>query len=68
MEFGETPVSRAQFEANMAAKLVDATFLDDVPILLRTGLDYDPGDAWSRVQATLIALLRGEPWRGDGSE
>lgn len=67
MEFGETPVSRAQFEANMAAKMVDATFLDDVPILLRTGLDYDPGDSWPRVHSTLISQLRGEPWKGDRS-
>ena len=68
MEFGETPVSRAQFEANMAAKMVDAAFLGDVPTLLRTGLDYDPGEAWPRVHSTLISQLRGEPWKGDGSE
>lgn len=68
MAFGETPVSRAQFEANMAAKMVDPTFLGDVPALLRTGLDYDPDEAWSRVHSTLISHLRGEPWKGDGSE
>ncbi len=68
MEFGEAPVSRAQFEANMAAKMVDPTFLGDVPTLLRTGLDYDPGEAWPRVQSALIAQLRGQRWKGDGSE
>jgi predicted nucleotidyltransferase component of viral defense system len=64
MELGNTPVSRAEFEANMAAKMADPTFLEDVPILLRTGLEYDAAAAWPRVQAALVARLRGEPWKG----
>ena len=42
MDFGATPVTRAQIEENMADKMVDAAFLDDVSALLRTGLEYDP--------------------------
>jgi hypothetical protein len=44
MSFGGTPLTRAQFEANMAAKISDPPFLEDVPALLRTGLAYDPAD------------------------
>lgn len=65
MTFGETPVTRAQFEANMAAKMGDATFLDDVQALLRTGLEYDPHEAWNRVHDSLITRLPGEPWKGE---
>lgn len=42
----------------------DTTFRDDVPPLLRTGLDYDPDDAWSRVHDALITRLPGDPWKG----
>lgn len=66
MAFGETSVSRAQFEANMAAKMNDPTFLGDLPTLLRTGTKYDPIRAWSRVHAALITRLPGDPWKGDG--
>jgi len=65
MAFGETTVTRAQFEANMAAKMGDATFLNDVPALLRTGLDHDPDEAWSRVRDAFVGRLPGERWRGD---
>jgi len=64
MALGGASVTRAQFEANMAAKMSDSTFRDDVPALLRTGLDYDPEKAWSRVHVALIARLPGEPWKG----
>jgi hypothetical protein len=65
MSFGGTPVTRAQFEANIAAKISDPPFLEDVPALLRTGLAYDPADAWRRVHAAIITRLPGEPWKGD---
>jgi predicted nucleotidyltransferase component of viral defense system len=65
MAFGGTPVTRAQFEANMAAKISDPPFLNDVPSLLRTGLAYEPTEAWSRVHATLVTRLPGKPWKGD---
>jgi predicted nucleotidyltransferase component of viral defense system len=64
MDFGGTPVSRAEFEANMAAKLDDPAFLTDVPPLLRTGLAHDASAAWSRVHAALVTRLSGDPWKG----
>lgn len=66
MAFGGTPVTRAEFEANLAAKLTDPAFLTDVPPLLRTGLEHDAAAAWSRVHAALVSRLPGEPWKGDG--
>lgn len=66
MAHGGTPVTRAQFEANMSAKLRDPTFLDDVPSLLRTGLRHSPEEAWARVHEELVARLSGDPWKGDG--
>jgi predicted nucleotidyltransferase component of viral defense system len=66
MESTGRPVTRARFEENMAAKLVDAAFLGDVPPLLRTGLKYEPSEAWARVHSTIVAGLTGEPWKGDG--
>ncbi len=65
MNFGGTPVTRAQFEANMAAKISDPPFTDDVPPLLRTGLVYDAVEAWLRVHGQIITQLPGEPWKGD---
>jgi len=65
MAFVDASVTRAQFERNMAAKMTDPTFRDDVPMLLRTGLDYDPTTAWPRVHDALITRLPGEPWKGE---
>jgi predicted nucleotidyltransferase component of viral defense system len=44
MAFGETKVSRTEFEANLTAKLNDAAFIGDIKPLLRSDLDffYDP--------------------------
>lgn len=67
MAFGGTPVTRAQFEANMAAKMTDEAFLNDVPPLLRTGLEHDAAAAWARVHATLVSRLPGERWKGHGN-
>lgn len=64
---GAAPVTRAQFEANMAAKLTDPSFLADVPPLLRTGLEYDAAAAWSRVHAVLVSRLPGGPCSRDGA-
>ena len=65
LQFGGTPVSRAQLEANMAGKLEDPAFGGDVAPLLRTGLAHDPAAAWARVHAALVGRLRGEPWKGN---
>lgn len=66
MDFGGTPVTRAQFEANMATKMNDPAFLADVSQLLRTGLDHDPTEAWEVVSAALVSRFPGEPWKGEG--
>ena len=66
MLFGGRPVTRAQFEANMATKITDAPFVTDVPPLLRTGIDHEPAEAWSRVHAALVSCLPGNPWKGAG--
>ena len=66
MSFGGTPVTRAQFEANMTAKITDAPFVTDVPPLLRTGIDHKPAEAWSRVHSALVSRLPGDPWKGAG--
>jgi predicted nucleotidyltransferase component of viral defense system len=66
MAFGGAPVTRAQFEANMSAKISDPAFLTDVPPLLRTSLEHDPAAAWSRVHAVLVSRLPGDPWKGIG--
>lgn len=64
MDFCGTTVTRAQFEANMAAKIVDASFLTDVRALLRTGVEYNPTEAWDRVGRTIVTGLAGDPWKG----
>ncbi len=66
MRFGGTPVTRAQFEANMAAKMVDPAFLGDLPPLLRTGLAYDLEHAWARVHDAIVVRLQGDPWKAGG--
>jgi predicted nucleotidyltransferase component of viral defense system len=64
MVLSGTPVTRAQFEANMATKMADASFLSDVRALLRTGVKHDPAEAWARVHKTIVTLLPGAPWKG----
>ena len=66
MSFGETPVTRAQVEASMAPKVRDPAFLRDVLPLLRSGLRYDPEEAWARVHGLIVTRLPGDPWKGDG--
>jgi len=58
-------VSRAELEANLAAKLESAVFLEDIEPLIATGVDYDPVVAANMVRSQLIARLPGEPWQGD---
>ena len=67
MTFAGAAATRAQFEANMAAKLDDALFVDDIAPLLRPGVEYDAQTAWPVVHESLVRRLRGEPWKGDSS-
>lgn len=57
MAFGELTVTRAQFEANMAAKIMDPRFLGDIAALLRTGLVYEPKEAWRLVHGAIVTRL-----------
>ncbi len=67
MAFVETAATRAQFEANMAAKLDDALFVDDIAPLLRPEMSYDIEAAWEIVHEALVCRLPGDPWKGAGS-
>ncbi len=64
LEEGDTRISRAEFEANLTAKLQAPAFVDDIAPLLPTGARYDIADAAVLVHERLIAKLRGEPWKG----
>ena len=67
MEHGKTPVTRAQFEANLAVKLKDAAFRGDVlPLLAPDAAPFDVEAEGERVKAAFLALLPGEPWKGLG--
>jgi len=64
MAFAGVPATRAQFEANMAAKMQDEAFLGDLEPLLRPGLQYDSRAGWQRVHERIVSLLPGDPWKG----
>jgi hypothetical protein len=72
MLHGRTPVSRAEFEANLAEKEADAAFIGDVHALLATGPGprlkagpvYDAKVAIALVRRELIERLRGDAWKG----
>lgn len=68
MDFVGTSVTRAQFEANMASKMLDTAFLGDLDPLVRFCLDYDVQEAWQSVHEQIISRLPGEPWKGLSSE
>lgn len=57
-------VSRAEFEANLAAKLSSPGFLGDLAPLVPARLAYDPVAAEALVRSRLVERLPGEPWRG----
>ena len=61
-------VSRAEFEANLAAKLADPAFTQDVAPLLGPGVAWDSEDAARYVRQELLARLPGSPWKGADSE
>ncbi len=67
MDHDGATASRAEFEANLAAKLRSAVFLEDIRLLIPVGFEYDPVTASEIVQDVLIAKLPGEPWKGAGT-
>jgi predicted nucleotidyltransferase component of viral defense system len=65
MDRGGTPVSRAEFEANLAAKLGSRQFVADMQPLLPVDVTYAVTSAAAVVRRRLIGQLRGDPWRGE---
>lgn len=63
MAYGGFAVSRAEFEANLAAKLQDPAFIGDTDPLLPTGVTYSTAEAGMLVGKRLIANLPGAPWK-----
>lgn len=61
---GGASVSRAEFEANLAAKLVSKPFSTDMRPLLPSDAIFDLANAASSVREHLIAKLPGDPWKG----
>jgi predicted nucleotidyltransferase component of viral defense system len=60
-------ISRAQFEANLAEKMRDKTFLADMTPLLRPDSPaFDWVAAEKVVKTILVERLPGAPWKGDG--
>ncbi len=57
-------VSRAEFEKNMAQKIKDALFQEDILPLLHPKRMYDQSAAYALVHQRLIQLLPGTPWEG----
>ena len=66
MTEGGYTVSRAQFEANLVAKRRFPAFREDVGPLLRPGILWDFGEAFTVVMDEIIARLPGESWKGEG--
>lgn len=58
-------MTRAQFEQNLAVKMRDQTFLADLHPLLASADVWDPVTAAALISRELIALLPGDPWKGD---
>lgn len=64
MSHAKCRVSRAEFEANLADKLGDRAFTEDVFSLLRTGAaPFNAVVAGEQIVSTLIVLIPGEPWK-----
>ena len=64
MDHDGAAVSRAEFEANLAAKLGSAVFLEDLRPLIPPEVEYDPAKAAEVVKDELITRLPGEQWKG----
>jgi hypothetical protein len=64
MARGGMRVSRAEYEANLAAKTDQPGFLKDITPLLSSGVGWDPAAALHYVRTEIVSLLPGEPWKG----
>lgn len=61
-------VTRAMFEQNMALKKKDAVFNADMSPLLAAKQTWNFDAAFDRVWNELIALLPGDPWKGQAKK
>lgn len=66
MEHEGATVSRAEFGANLSAKLASEAFVDDIRLLIPANIEYYPKVAAAVVMKELVARLPGEPWKGSG--
>ena len=57
-------VTRAMFERNLAEKLDDPQFGEDMSALLRLGYEWRPTEAAQTVSRRLVPLLPGKAWKG----
>ena len=64
---GGISISRAEFEENLVGKLRDPAFIDDMDPLLPTGVNYNIAEAGELIRNRLVAMVRGEPWKGKGN-
>ena len=62
MREGGHSVSRAQFEANLAAKRKDPRFISDIDPLLRPDVDWDLDTAMDTILGEVVSKLPGDPW------
>ena len=64
MKHGKTSVTRAQFEANLAEKILDPAFIEDVqPLLAPDTPHFDVKAAAENVKSAFLTLLPGDPWK-----
>ena len=66
MKRGGDHITRALFERNMADKLQDPRFDADIVPLLAPGCLWNMEELARSVSTRLIALLPGQPWKGEG--
>jgi predicted nucleotidyltransferase component of viral defense system len=64
MSHGGVTPSRAEFEANLAAKLADSVFLEDLAPLIPADERYEVEAAADEVRRQLISRLSGRSWKG----
>ena len=57
-------MSQAEFERNLAGKLEDLEFIEDVLPLMGPDVEYDASRAAVLVQERLVSRLPGDPWKG----
>lgn len=56
-------VSRAELEENLAAKLSNRRYLDDLQPLLAPQVNWNPKDAARWIYREVTPRLQGEPWK-----